>query len=115
MNAPANLASLLICASQRERRSLFAELAAHTLGTNATEFRSGMHLPNVERVLAKDQFLALPDADMKLVCLDGELWLTRDGDIEDYILGPGKSFLARRGDRVTVLALRPSRLRLGGA
>jgi hypothetical protein len=40
------------------------------------------------------------------------LWLTREGDIEDYILGPGQSFTARRHDKVTVQALRPSRLRL---
>jgi hypothetical protein len=71
--------------------------------------------PALERTLAKNQLLVLPDAATTLVCMEGELWLTRDGDIEDYILGPGKSFAARAGDRVTVQALRPSRLRLDAA
>ena len=71
-----------------------------------------MHAPGVERVLARSQLLALPDANAKLVCLEGRLWLTRDGDGEDYILGPGQRFVARHGDRVVVQALQPSRLRL---
>jgi quercetin dioxygenase-like cupin family protein len=71
-----------------------------------------MHIAGVERVLAKSQLLALPDANAKLVCLEGELWLTRDGDSEDYILGPGRSFTVRRGDRAAVQALKPSRVRL---
>ncbi|BAO31265.1 hypothetical protein SUTH_03495 [Sulfuritalea hydrogenivorans sk43H] len=66
----------------------------------------------VERALAKNQLLVVPDADISLLCLEGELWLTRDGDSEDYILGPGQSFDARRGDRIVVQALRTSRLKL---
>ncbi|NJD33737.1 MAG: DUF2917 domain-containing protein [Betaproteobacteria bacterium] len=65
-----------------------------------------------ERALAKNQLLALPDTSAMLVCLEGELWLTREGDSEDYILGPGRSFAVRSGDRVVVQALQPSRLRL---
>jgi hypothetical protein len=71
-----------------------------------------MHAAGVERVLVKNQLLALPDANAKLVCLEGELWLTREGDSEDYIVGPGRSFTVRRGDRAVVQALQPSRLRL---
>ena len=74
-----------------------------------------MHAPAIERGLAKSQLLALPDMDMTLVCLEGELWLTREGDSEDYILGPGGSFTVRRGDRAAVQALRPSRVRIDGA
>lgn len=112
MNAHASLDFVPICASRRERRSLFAEVAAHTVSRHATEFPKGMHLPGIERTMAKDQFLALPAADMKVVCLEGELWLTRDGDIKDYILGPGESLALARRDRGAVQALRASRLRL---
>jgi len=71
-----------------------------------------MHAHGSERTLAKRQLLALPAADATLVCLEGELWLTREGDIEDYILGCGDSFAVRRGDRAVVQVLRATRLRL---
>ena len=112
MNSDAHIASSLICQGRPRRRSLFAEVAAATLAGNATGFHPGMHIPALERTLAKDQMFALSAADTRLVCLEGELWLTRDGDIEDYILGPGQGFDARRGDKLTVQALRPSRVRL---
>ena len=115
MDATAKLASSLICSSQERRRPLFAAVAAQAPAGNATEFRTGMHMPAVERTLAKNQLLALPDENLTLACLDGELWLTRDGDREDYILDPGRSFVIRRGDGVAVQALRPSRVSLAAA
>lgn len=65
-----------------------------------------------DRHLAVHQMLVLPDENLSLTCLAGELWLTRDGDVEDYILGPGQSFVVRRGDQAAVQALKPSRVRL---
>ena len=115
MNATAHLASSLLCASMEKRRALFAELAVQTPASHATEFRAGMHMPTIERVLAKDQLLVMPDANARVTCLAGQLWLTREGDFEDYILGPGQSFIARRGDKITVQAMRPSRLSLDSA
>ncbi|GEM_PF-2325593 len=113
MNATVDIAFTPVCPSREQRRALFAASAAPALAGNATEFPMGMHLPCVERALAKNQMLALPDESLTLVCLSGELWLTRDGDQEDYILGPGRSFVVRRGDKAAVQALRPSRVRLG--
>ncbi len=112
MNATAHLASLLPCASLETRRVLFAKQAAPTPASHATEFRTGMHVPGIERALAKNQLLVMPDANARVTCLAGQLWLTREGDIEDYILGPGQSFSSRRGDKITVQALRPTRLSL---
>ena len=112
MNATAHLASSLLCPSLEKRRALFARLAVPTPASHATEFRTGMHMPGIERVLAKNQLLVMPDANARVTCLAGQLWLTREGDIEDYILGPGQSFSSRRGDKITVQALQPSRLRL---
>ncbi|MDK9701724.1 MAG: DUF2917 domain-containing protein [Sulfuritalea sp.] len=112
MNTAVYLASSLIGQSHEKRRALFAAVAAPSPAGNATEFHKGMHTPAVERTLTKNQMLALPDGNLTLVCLDGELWLTRDGDREDYILGRGRSFVVRRGDEAIVQALRPSRIRL---
>jgi len=112
MNTAVYLASSLIGQSQEKRRALFAAVAAPSPSGNATEFRTGMHASAVERTLAKNQLLRLPDENLTLVCLSGELWLTRDGDREDYILGPGRSFVVRRGDGAAVQALRPSRVQL---
>jgi hypothetical protein len=112
MNASISLASLLICQPPERRRAAFAARSAPAPAMNATEFLGGMHSPPAEQALAKSQLLALPDANTKLVCLEGELWLTRAGDSEDYILGPGRSFTVRRSDRAAVQALKASRVRL---
>ncbi|MCK9380387.1 MAG: DUF2917 domain-containing protein [Sulfuritalea sp.] len=109
-------------------------MATQTLERNIIGFRSGMHkgcsgyaksafamraaAPQeaasglADHSVAAGQMLALPDQNFSLVCLAGELWLTRDGDVEDYILGPGQQFAVRRGDGVAVQALKPSRVRL---
>lgn len=112
MNASISLASLLICQPPEKRRAAFATRSAPIPGNNDTAFLSSIYAGNRERVLAKRDLLALPDANAKLVCLEGELWLTRDGDIEDHILGPGRSFAVRRGDRAAVQALKASRVLL---
>lgn len=97
-------------------------MATQALEHNVIGFHSGMHrrysgLAATERdhSLAARQMLALPDQNLTLVCLAGELWLTRDGDIEDYILGPGQCLTVRRGDQAAVQALRPSRVRVVAA
>ena len=108
-------------------------MAARTLEINPIGFRSGMStscaaiadaalalaLPAREsasaqapRDLARNELLALPDEDLDLICLSGKLWLTRDGDVEDYVLGAGQSFALRRGDKAAVQALQASRVRL---
>jgi len=65
-----------------------------------------------EAVLPVKHFLSVPDASLTIVCLSGELWLTRHRDAEDHILGAGRSFSVRPGDRVAVQALRTSRIRV---
>ena len=115
MNAIAYLASSIICQPLEKRRALSAATSAKAPAANAIEFRRGMHTnraTGLEQALAKDQLLALPDANATLLCLAGELWLTRDGDIEDYFLKSGESFAIRRGDRAVVQALLSSRIRL---
>ncbi len=42
----------------------------------------------------------------RLVCVDGLLWLTQDGAVEDLVLGASQSWTARRTGRIVVQALR---------
>jgi hypothetical protein len=37
-----------------------------------------------------------------LTALGGRLWVTRDGDLNDYVIDPGQRIEVRRGDQVTV-------------
>lgn len=54
-------------------------------------------------------FLRLTDAAGTSVrCLDGCLWLTRDGSLEDCELAPGQSYLVEDDARVIVTAFGPS-------
>jgi hypothetical protein len=115
MNATVYLDALPVCPSMEKRRELFGTVAAPAAARHATEFRTGMHMPHVDRALAKNQLLVMPDGNARLTCVEGVLWLTREGDFEDYILGPGQSFTSRRGDKITVQAMRPSRLQLAAA
>ena len=94
----------LICAERSQRRAAF-------VSGDATSFRSGMR-DALRRELARGELLALPAMDATLLCLEGELWLTRDGDQEDYILGAGATLHLRTTDQAMVQALRPSRVRL---
>lgn len=111
MSAQAISAASLICASQSRRALTLRGNKAATHDSHATEFPEGM-LKLGRRQLAKGDVLVLPAIDATLVCLEGELWLTRDGDAEDYILGAGRCLHLGRADQAMVQALRPSRLRL---
>jgi hypothetical protein len=42
----------------------------------------------------------------------GAVWLTREGDPEDHLLGAGQALETRRRGRLAVLALAPARLEL---
>ena len=89
-----------------------------TLPRHATEFHQGMHelaAATSEEGLAKGQLRRLPARDMSVLCLAGELWITRDGDIEDYLLGPGQQMTIGRHDQAAVQALQASRFRLSRA
>ena len=44
--------------------------------------------------------------------LSGSLWITQDGDIEDYVLGPGQRFHVRRQGATVLHALKESSIRV---
>lgn len=64
-----------------------------------------------EHALARREMLLLPAACRQLIVLAGEVWLTRDGDPEDYILSAGDRLAVRAGDMAMLQALQPSRVR----
>jgi hypothetical protein len=68
-----------------------------------------------DRTLAKGELQRLPERDLSIRCISGELWLTRQGDSEDYFLGPGQALAVGRDDQAVIQALRESRFRLGPA
>jgi len=44
----------------------------------------------------------------EIVCLEGVLWITLDGDIRDHILAAGEKFTANRKGKVVLQALKNS-------
>ncbi|MGV3570363.1 MAG: DUF2917 domain-containing protein [Ramlibacter sp.] len=44
-------------------------------------------------------------ADLRITCMDGTAWLTREGDPRDYVLEPGDQQLVRRGDALVLLGM----------
>lgn len=105
----------LICLGRSSRAHLMRAMSPEAAASHATEFHSGMHAAvggAPDQVLAKNQMLVLDGRRLTVLCTEGQLWLTRDGDIEDYILGAGQGFEVRPDDRATVQALRASRVRL---
>ncbi len=111
MSTPAISASPLICAGRSRRAAVMRADHGKSAASHGTEFHDGMLDPG-RRELARGQLLALPAINATLLCLEGELWLTRDGDIEDYILGAGSSLHLQPADQAVVLGLKSSRLRL---
>lgn len=104
----------LICLERSPRSGLMREMDAVAPEAHGTEFRLGMHADAtpVEENLEKGRVRLLPARDLMVLCLAGELWITRDGDAEDYILGPGQRLTIGRNDQAAVQALRTSRFRL---
>lgn len=90
-------------------------MAKQLINRNIIAFQQGIHSSSSQGpaiCLAKGELFAVAEGDWRLVCLSGALWLTRDGDQEDYILRAGDQFSVGRGDRAAVQALRPGSIRL---
>ncbi len=50
--------------------------------------------------------------DLEIELVSGSLWITQDGDIEDYVLGPWQRFHVRRRGPTVVHALKESSIRV---
>jgi DUF2917 family protein len=51
-------------------------------------------------------------APVAITCLEGELLVTCEGDLEDHVVGRGETYVTRRRGHHVVSALRPSRARV---
>lgn len=67
-----------------------------------------------ERSLARRELFSLEAAgDLVLSCLDGMLWITLDGDAQDYVLKTGEAMRLATGQKATVQAIRAARFGVG--
>lgn len=70
-----------------------------------------LHCAGVE--LDARRFLTLDDArGTRVVCVEGELWITQDGDTADYFVYAGQSFTINVRGKVVIQAQRPTRIEL---
>lgn len=66
-----------------------------------------------EKRLQIHEMMSLRVSDaVTVACGGGQLWVTRLGDSEDYVLEPGDRLHLRAGEEVAVQALRPARVSL---
>jgi hypothetical protein len=72
----------------------------------ATSRTTRLHLPHQGIHSVAD------GSGVEFVCSEGSLWLTVDGDPEDYIIGPGERFSTIEPKRVVLYALADSRLEI---
>ena len=65
--------------------------------------------------LDKNELLSFDKNSKGLIvyCLEGQIWLTQTGDINDHLLSQGKSFTVKNKGKVVLFALDPSTLMLG--
>lgn len=88
-----------------------AVIAEAALALRQTPVAPAQQAAASDHDLARREMLLLPAACRQLIVLAGEVWLTRDGDREDYILSAGDRFAVRAGDMAMLQALQPSRVR----
>src|SRR3972149_1322912 len=49
---------------------------------------------------------------LSVVCKEGMVWITQEGDLKDYVLAPGQRFVVARRGSVVVGACTDARLRV---
>jgi hypothetical protein len=69
---------------------------------------------HLELILHREERLQLPRLrhGLTIECTQGVLWVTRAGDIEDYVLYPGERYAPRHHGKIVVEAMREARVRL---
>jgi len=92
-----------------ERRILAADLDDRRFVMEATSAITLQQASIEERTfrLQGNQYLNLREAAGWTVCsLEGELWITQDGDVRDIVLEAGDSFVLDRNDAALLSNLR---------
>ena len=112
MTAQAISTSSLICMGRGQRAALMRAASPETTVRHGTGFLNGIHkmrAAETEGTLAGGELQRLPQRDLSIRCISGQIWLTRQGDAEDHILGPGHALTVGRDDHALIQALRESR------
>jgi len=70
-----------------------------------------------DRVLRADEILTLPGRGIVLLhCLDGQVWITEEGDVEDYVVPECAAWRSRGHGPIVVSGIAPSsRIRIANA
>ncbi len=79
--------------------------------SDVSQFQSGTHW-HKDFELAQRQVIELTADATRLICLEGKLWLTSEGDSEDYLLAAGSHIDLSSTHLPVVQAMRSSRLRI---
>ncbi len=85
-----------------------ATLNALCLGTSAAK-DLGLSLEHQAMITLS------PAAALTVTCLEGSLWITRNNQPEDIILGAGESHTIAPGSQTVVYALKPSRVSMAAS
>ncbi len=66
----------------------------------------------VELLLKRHQLLSLNEAQPKMAieCKDGVLWVTGEGEHEDYILSAGRNYIPKTKGNVVIEAMDDARV-----
>ncbi len=118
MTAQAISTSSLICMGRHQRAQLMRAANRETAARHGTGFLEGIHetrRAETGQALAKGELQRLPQRDLSIRCISGEIWLTRHGDSADHFLGPGQALRLGRDDQAVIQALRTSRYCLSPA
>ncbi len=69
-------------------------------------------LPSNLRLEHQAMYSVADAAGVRLACSEGTVWVTLDGDLQDYILEAGDSFITQEHRRALVYAIAPARISL---
>jgi Protein of unknown function (DUF2917) len=69
-------------------------------------------LPSNLRLEHQATYTVADAAGVQLACSEGTVWVTLDGDLNDYILEAGDSFVTQEHRRALVYAIAPARISL---
>ena len=69
-------------------------------------------LPRYVRLEKRALHSVADAAGVQIACLEGSVWLTLDGDDQDYVLEAGETFTTGEHRRALIYALAPARIDL---
>ncbi len=90
-------------------------LSLREYGRNMGQLYGGSVATSVQRIIEEMQtarLLSIREYGVIATCVEGRIWITRDGDRNEKVLAAGESFATPDRNRVILQALAPSRVSL---